>query len=275
MPESITKGQPIAQLQGQKLKCFAPQHPFAKCGKSHRKSRTIFPHIGKLADEHVHHPLDAHRRDQPRPGPHVHEHRHDHLGPAVDGLVAAVRSGSDSRGSARLRGADLDRAIRPSAADRGPAVAQRLSAEPISGRRVSQQGRPVLYRRQSAGRRRGASSATWSTPSRSSNRLHDAHGRRSGNRQRASASTKWLSACRPSVPASDGRLGRNGRRRSTCTARKGADGSFAANCLLARRLAERGVRFIQLYHRDWDHHGGVKDEHPGHRRRSRSGPRPR
>jgi len=36
------------------------------------------------------------------------------------------------------------------------------------------------------------------------------------------------------------------------------DGSFASNCLLARRLAERGVRFIQLYHRDWDHHGGVK-----------------
>jgi hypothetical protein len=36
------------------------------------------------------------------------------------------------------------------------------------------------------------------------------------------------------------------------------DGSFASNCLLARKLAERGVRFIQLYHRDWDHHGGVK-----------------
>jgi len=31
-------------------------------------------------------------------------------------------------------------------------------------------------------------------------------------------------------------------------------GTFAANCLLARRLAERGVRFIQLYHRGWDHH---------------------
>lgn len=40
---------------------------------------------------------------------------------------------------------------------------------------------------------------------------------------------------------------------------KGADGSFAANCLLARRLAERGVRFIQLYHRGWDHHGNIKD----------------
>jgi hypothetical protein len=38
----------------------------------------------------------------------------------------------------------------------------------------------------------------------------------------------------------------------------GADGTFAANCLLARRLAERGVRFIQVYHRAWDHHGGIK-----------------
>ena len=34
-------------------------------------------------------------------------------------------------------------------------------------------------------------------------------------------------------------------------------GSFAANCLLSRRLAERGVRFIQLYHQGWDHHGGL------------------
>jgi hypothetical protein len=34
-------------------------------------------------------------------------------------------------------------------------------------------------------------------------------------------------------------------------------GTFAANCLLARRLAERGVRFIQLYHQGWDHHGDL------------------
>jgi hypothetical protein len=34
-------------------------------------------------------------------------------------------------------------------------------------------------------------------------------------------------------------------------------GSFAHNCLLARRLVERGVRFVQLYHRDWDHHQRV------------------
>jgi uncharacterized protein (DUF1501 family) len=40
---------------------------------------------------------------------------------------------------------------------------------------------------------------------------------------------------------------------------KGGDGTFASNCLLARRLAERGVRFIQLYHRGWDHHGNIKN----------------
>src|SRR5271165_2950146 len=39
-------------------------------------------------------------------------------------------------------------------------------------------------------------------------------------------------------------------------------GTFAANCLLARRLAERGARYIQLYHRDWDHHGNLPKELP-------------
>ena len=46
-------------------------------------------------------------------------------------------------------------------------------------------------------------------------------------------------------------------------------GTFAANCLLARRLAERGVRFIQLYHQGWDQHGdlpqGHRDSVPGNR----------
>ncbi len=36
--------------------------------------------------------------------------------------------------------------------------------------------------------------------------------------------------------------------------------SYANNCLLARRLVERGVRYIQLYHRDWDHHGNLPNE---------------
>jgi hypothetical protein len=39
---------------------------------------------------------------------------------------------------------------------------------------------------------------------------------------------------------------------------KPGDGSFGSNCILARRLAERGVRFIHLYHRGWDHHGNLE-----------------
>ncbi|MFN3322751.1 MAG: DUF1501 domain-containing protein [Bryobacteraceae bacterium] len=39
-------------------------------------------------------------------------------------------------------------------------------------------------------------------------------------------------------------------------------GTFAHNCLMARRLAERGVRFIQLFHRDWDHHGKLPEGLP-------------
>jgi hypothetical protein len=39
-------------------------------------------------------------------------------------------------------------------------------------------------------------------------------------------------------------------------------GTFAYNCVMARRLAERGVRFIQLYHRDWDHHGSLQSGLP-------------
>ena len=38
---------------------------------------------------------------------------------------------------------------------------------------------------------------------------------------------------------------------------KPGDGSYASNCLLARRLIEKGSRFVQLYHRGWDHHGGL------------------
>ncbi len=39
-------------------------------------------------------------------------------------------------------------------------------------------------------------------------------------------------------------------------------GTYAANCLLSRRLIERGVRFVQLYHRGWDQHGALRDHLP-------------
>ena len=47
MPESITQGQPIAQLQGQKLKCLGPQHKFAKFGQSGQEICDQFPKLGE------------------------------------------------------------------------------------------------------------------------------------------------------------------------------------------------------------------------------------
>ena len=47
------------------------------------------------------------------------------------------------------------------------------------------------------------------------------------------------------------------RRRWRCTAPSRARARYANNCLLARRLVERGVRFVQLYHTDWDHHADL------------------
>lgn len=51
MPESFTKGQQIAQLQGKPLICFGPQYGFKKFGKSGQEMCELFPHIGSVADE--------------------------------------------------------------------------------------------------------------------------------------------------------------------------------------------------------------------------------
>src|SRR5690242_6560118 len=51
MPESYTKGQPIAQLQGAKLTCFAPQHPFKKVGKNGQEISAVFPRLQTVADD--------------------------------------------------------------------------------------------------------------------------------------------------------------------------------------------------------------------------------
>ena len=51
MPDSMTKGQQIAQLQGRPLICFGPQHPFQKFGKSNQEICSLFPHIGSVIDD--------------------------------------------------------------------------------------------------------------------------------------------------------------------------------------------------------------------------------
>src|ERR1043166_4953195 len=51
MPESLTKGQQIAQLQGRPLVCFGPQHGFQRFGKSGQEICSLFPRIGSIADD--------------------------------------------------------------------------------------------------------------------------------------------------------------------------------------------------------------------------------
>ncbi|MGZ8921042.1 MAG: DUF1501 domain-containing protein, partial [Limisphaerales bacterium] len=48
MPESFTKGKQIAQLQGQKLVCYGPQHSFKKFGWNGTEICDLFPHIGSI-----------------------------------------------------------------------------------------------------------------------------------------------------------------------------------------------------------------------------------
>ncbi len=128
------------------------------------RSASFLPHIAKIADEHLHHPLDAHRADQPRPGPHLHEHRHQHLGPAEHGLVDQLRPGERVRRPARLRRADQPRRPQP-AADLLAAVAQRLPAEPLPGRAVPLHRRPGPLRQATPPASTIGGSTTWSTRS--------------------------------------------------------------------------------------------------------------
>ncbi|MEO6739997.1 MAG: DUF1501 domain-containing protein, partial [Chthoniobacteraceae bacterium] len=51
MPESLTKGQQLAQLQGAQLKCFGPQWGFKKFGQCGAEICELFPHIGSVADD--------------------------------------------------------------------------------------------------------------------------------------------------------------------------------------------------------------------------------
>ena len=137
MPESFTKGQPIAQLQGKELKCFGPQHPFKKYGESGQEICEIFPHFGTIADE-----ICIVRSLRTEAINHDPAHTFMNTGTTisgrpVDGLVADLWPGGRDRQPARLRRAHLHRQVRPVAADRLAAVERRLSAQPLPGRRAA------------------------------------------------------------------------------------------------------------------------------------------
>ena len=256
MPESITKGQPIAQLQGQQLKCFAPQYPFAKYGKSQQEICTIFPNIGKLADDiciirSMH--SDAINHDP--------AHTFMNTGTTI--------SGRPSMGSWLLYGLGSDAEDLPGFVvmtssgkfgQQQPIAARMWNSgflpSKFQGVPFRSQGDAVLYlssppgvESRSAARRDpsvGVARIEFTTPRSTIRKFKP-----------ASRNTRWRSRCKRACRRLMDISGEPAHVLEMYGT-KGADGSFAANCLLARRLAERGVRFIQLYHRDWDHHNGLK-----------------
>jgi hypothetical protein len=254
MPESFTKGQPIAQLQGQSLKCLGPQHAFKSFGQSGQMISEVFPHTGSVADE-----ICIVRSLKTEAINHDPAHTFMNTGTTI--------SGRPSMGSWLWYGLGAE-------ADDLPGFVVLTSvgggqSQPIASRQwhsgflpsrfqgvpFQSKGDPVLY----LGRPSGVSQAQQRDivdGVQQLNRLGDAV---LDDPEIATRISQYEMAFKmqTSVPELMD-LSQEPQNVLDLYGVKGVDGSFAANCLVARRLAQRGVRFIQLYHRGWDHHGGVK-----------------
>lgn len=259
MPESFTKGQPIAQLQGAKLNCFAPQHPFVKCGKSGQEISSIFPHMANIADE-----MCIIRSLHTEAINHDPAHTFMNTGTTI--------SGRPSMGSWAWYGLGND-------CDNLPGFVVLTStgrsgqSQPIAARQwhsgflpgefqgvhFRSKGDPVLY----VGSPPGVTADRQRDIVDAAQALNRLENERVDDPEIATRISQYEMAFRmqSSVPELMD-LTKETKQTLDLYGTQGGDGSFAANCLLARRLAERGVRFIQLYHRDWDHHGNIKNDIP-------------
>jgi hypothetical protein len=260
MPGSFTRGMPIAQLQGKELVCLAPQHPFQKCGASGQEISTIFPRIATVADEICiirsmvteainHDPAHTFMNTgttisgRPAMGSWINYG----LGSESDDLPGFVVLTSDGRfGQAQpIASRQWHSGFLPSR---------------FQGVRFYSKGDPVLYmgrpRGTTADRQRDVVDAVRALDSMADEIVADT--------EIATRIAAYETAFRmqTSVPELID-LSNEPKHILELYGTEGADGSFGANCLLARRLAERGVRFIQLYHRDWDHHGVIKEHVKG------------
>ncbi len=255
MPESYTAGQPIAQLQGKTLTCFAPQHPFRKWGESGQEISEILPHLGKVADE-----LCIIRSLKTEAINHDPAHTFMNTGTTI--------SGRPAMGSWLMYGLGAETESLPgfvvltSLGKHGQAqpIAQRqwhsgFLPSRFQGVEFFSTGDPVLYVGSPPGVKRDQQGDVISTVNQLNGSLHAAV----DDPEIATRISQYELAFRmqTSVPElMDVR--HEPEHVFDMYGTRGGDGTFAANCLLARRLAERGVRFIQLYHRGWDHHGNIK-----------------
>jgi hypothetical protein len=255
MPESYTKGQPIAQLQGQKLNCFAPQHKFRKWGKSGQEICEIFPRIGEIADE-----LCIIRSMRTEAINHDPAHTFMNTGTTISGrpamgswLVYGLGSESESLpGFVVLTSSGKAGQAQPISARQWHSG---FLPSRFQGVQLRTKGDPVLY----VSNPKGVNSERQRDVVETVQALNRLHAGVDDDPEIATRISQYEMAFRmqTSVPSLMD-ISNEPQKVLDLYGTKGSDGSFAGNCLLARRLAERGVRFIQLYHRDWDHHGQIK-----------------
>ncbi|MCC7423991.1 MAG: DUF1501 domain-containing protein [Planctomycetaceae bacterium] len=255
MPESFTKGQQIAQLQGQKLVCYGPQTTF-KTMKSGVRICNKFEQIGDVSDEICF--IRSMTTDAINHDP---AHMFMNSGSQI--------AGRPSMGAWTLYGLgaeaeDLPGFVVLTSLGRGgqnqPIAARQWSSgflpSRFQGVHLRGKGDPVLYLSNPAGVTRDVQGDVVAAV----NTLNAKYDELVNDPEAATRIAQYEMAFRmqASVPElmDASKEPKHIFEMYGCQA---GDGSFASNCLLARRLAERGVRFIQLYHKDWDHHGGVKD----------------
>jgi hypothetical protein len=255
MPESFTRGKQIAQLQGQKLVCYGPQLPFKRFGKAGVELCELFTQLGSVSDEicwvrsmtseainhdpaHMFMNTGSQIAGRPSMGSWVTYG----LGSEAENLPGFVVLTSLGRG-----GQNQPIAARQWAPGMLPSRFQ--------GVHLRGKGDPVMYLTTPPGvTREGQHEVV-----RTINDLNRQHDTVVDDPEIATRIAQYEMAfqMQASVPELMDTASEPASIQSLYGCKPG-DGSFASNCLLARRLAERGVRFIQLYHKDWDHHGEVK-----------------
>ncbi len=255
MPESLTKGQQIAQLQGRALVCFGPQYEFKKFGKSGQEMCELFPHIGSVADN-----ICIVRSMW------TEQINHDPAHTLMN--TGSIIAGRPSMGSWIVYGLgaetdDLPGFVVLVSSGKGgqmqPIAARQWSAgflpSRFQGVKFNSIGDPVLHIQTPPGLGTGLQGESI----RAINALNTLEHKTVGDPEIQTRIAQYEMAFKMQSSVPD--LVDMSKEPANVLEMYGAkpgDGSFASNCLLARRLAERGVRFIQLYHRDWDHHSGVK-----------------
>jgi hypothetical protein len=254
-PESFTKGNQLAQLQNTELKARGPFCEFKKCGQSGHEISTLFPHISEIADD-----ICVVR------SLHTEQINHD---PAHAFMNAgSIIKGRPSMGSWLLYGlgAETDNlpgfVVLTSAGKAGqqPVSARQWSSgflpSKFQGIQFQTKGDAVHY----VGNPDGVCQSTQRQVVEEINRLNGilAEERMDPEIQTRISQYELAFRMQTSVPELTDFANETQATLDLYGVKQPGDGSFASNCLLARRLAERGVRFIQLYHRAWDHHGDIE-----------------